>query len=320
MELQHLLESFTQLDYDHLLEMSVQEIKNFETEFDPNYSNNMDDLITFYYEMEYKWYYLSHNPFTGSPRRKESILAIFESKFQAILRTMAKAFSEVFKEWLSKHALANPREWAEKRVEQALEIDDDYSQALGSGLDEYDRYANKSHDNPFVKLSSTAIKIINNLPTTQEYLQAINEEIADDQEEERGSSDDYRDLFEDIEQFFGSMYKWNVALAHEFLIQFNEKVVFPVWFKHWKAHGIVETRERNEQIYNELQKIETYPLSEQLAIINYAVTATHQGGSMLQYFEMMYGVDENFFDQFEENAPDEWEEELKQIGVDMSTN
>lgn len=325
MRISSLLEQFTQLDYDHFLEMNVEAIKNFNPVLEYDF---MGELITFYYEMEYKWFYLSHNSFTGSPRRKENILAIFETQFREICKVMAEAFSAVFKKWLSSHALTNPHEWAESRYNEYEEMGQAQYEIFDIAVQEYDRYVRKGQQVNIDGFSPKIVKIINSLPAAKEYLEAISEESAAEQDKEYGGPiDNLWDIFENIDSFLESLSKWNFRLGEEFVIQFMEFVVFPLWYKKWKAAGIDETRRRNQEIYDNLQNIESLPhrpgesqLMEQSALINIAINATHQGGSMLEYFEEMYGIGSDAFDQFEENVPDKWKQELEEIGVDMSTN
>ena len=328
MKLSSLIEAFTQLDYDHFLEMDVQSIKNFRTDR-PAYDREMEDMISFYYEMEYKWYYLNHNSFTGTPRRKENILAIFEAQFKGIIMTMAKAFSEVFSGWLAIHALSHPRQWAEERYRQQADQGENIDDIFAGAYGEWHGYA--MNDKSIMtyrqaqyymtpKGEKLLARKVNNLPVAKEFLALASQDYEVAEGEEPIAFSDYRDTGYDLFEFQKAIENYSLDMGEEFVIQFNEFIVFPLWYKFWKARGIDETRGHIKRLYEQLQTINTFPLMEASALINLVVQAVHQGGSMLIYFEEKYGVEPSFFDQFEENVPDEWEAELKEIGVDMSTN
>ena len=68
---------------------------------------------------------------------------------------------------------------------------------------------------------------------------------------------------------------------------------------------------------NEAKDIAQLPLKEQFGLINELTMAVHQSGSMMQYYEDNYGVDEEFLSGFDNYNIEPWDKELQEIGVDI---
>ena len=113
-----------------------------------------------------------------------------------------------------------------------------------------------------------------------------------------------------------------------FFIELYEKIVFPVWFAHWKAKGIVQTRKNVQNAYNNLKKASTKDLGNLVAWIGQALNTAHQSGSMLDYVP----EDENFSVDINDesdnysgedllqaltdgNFNNQWDKELREAGV-----
>jgi cellulose biosynthesis protein BcsQ len=112
--------------------------------------------------------------------------------------------------------------------------------------------------------------------------------------------------YADVEQFMD---------VDDFFITAYEKIVFPVWYDYWSAMGIDETRDTIEEIYDQIVNITKYPLQKQFVVLNTAKNASHQNGSMLEYYEEKWGMDYVLFEKLTEIDTSEWDEELEEIGV-----
>ena len=135
-----------------LLERSMAAIKLY----DPPYIEEQEpddvlDILEILYELEYKYSALRNYPFDGLATRYDNIMKIIEEKSKEIIPILAETFENVFNQWLGKHALTNPEEWAHARMHEdggydsMLDIHgfDDTMQAVVS---EASRYMNHIQD------------------------------------------------------------------------------------------------------------------------------------------------------------------------------
>jgi hypothetical protein len=303
MELQNLLESFV-----HLSEKDMQEIKSFQIERvtadEPEYT---EELFLFFYEMEYKYNAIMNHGFIGIPARKEKILEIIQEQSIKVIKTLIPSFLYVFKDWLSKHALTQPRQWAISRCE---EMDYDIGDMLNIAHDEFTRYSSEDFDRTIEKNEKKFFSLT-------QFLDDINAEQEAEQTEGASPSDSIFVFYGSFYELYNALDHYNSDLAQEFIIEIYQYIVFPVWFAYWKSQGIVETRKRIKRLYDDLKKIASFPLKEQFGILNEATLAVHQGGSMMEYYEEYYQVEETFFDQFSNYDVDPWDAELREIGVEI---
>lgn len=103
--------------------------------------------------------------------------------------------------------------------------------------------------------------------------------------------------------------------AYDFFIELEQHFVFPVWFGHWEKQGIVKTRQTIEDIYRTLQEIDRLSIEKRFMIINLAKNASHQTGSMMEYFEDRFGVGEQEMKELSNTDTSEWDDELEKLGV-----
>lgn len=94
-------------------------------------------------------------------------------------------------------------------------------------------------------------------------------------------------------------------------------IVFPVWFEHWESKGISKTRANVEKVYKQLGNIDRLPIEKQFMVINIAKNTSHQTGSMMDYYQEMWNIDEGDFESLSDYNVRDWDKELKQIGVRM---
>lgn len=99
------------------------------------------------------------------------------------------------------------------------------------------------------------------------------------------------------------------------LEELYREVLFPAWFGHWKPKGIEKTRDTIEKISEQLHNIQKFPIRMQFAVLNIAKNANHQNGSMMEYYEEMWGVDYVALKRLSNLDTTQWEKELSDIGV-----
>jgi hypothetical protein len=124
--------------------------------------------------------------------------------------------------------------------------------------------------------------------------------------------------FEDAESM--SEFISNSEVAEEILIEFYEYCVFPVWFAHWKAEGIEDTRATIEQISTRLEGANAENTQEFMAAVNAALNAAHQTGAMLEYIEVDTDVDNMkgiLEDLSNGTLVPVWNDQLRQVGVQV---
>ena len=103
----------------------------------------------------------------------------------------------------------------------------------------------------------------------------------------------------------------------ELMVTLYEKLLFPLWYGRWKAQGIDATRANVEKVYQQLLSIESMPLTKQFMILNIAKNTSHQTGSMIEYYADKFGVDEDDFEAMSSLDVDIWNEDLREIGVEI---
>lgn len=110
-----------------------------------SFDGNFSALLSDFYRLEYIYSSLKDRPFSGNERRRENILNQVEDVFSDVCSELKELFVAVFQDWLSKHAITNPREWAEQRVNDS---EGGGNGALGGLFDEYLRYYDGSGKSP----------------------------------------------------------------------------------------------------------------------------------------------------------------------------
>lgn len=98
-----------------------------------------------------------------------------------------------------------------------------------------------------------------------------------------------------------------------------EKIAFPAWYKYWSAQGIDETRERIENVYEQLKSASLDNLPMFLSTINIAINTSHQTGSMTDYMD---GGDDEIKDILNDLTSGkhylpEWNADLEEVGFQV---
>jgi len=101
-----------------------------------------------------------------------------------------------------------------------------------------------------------------------------------------------------------------------------QNLVFPAWYDKWSGEGIDATREAVEDIYQHLQRASS--VGDHIAAINLGLNAVHQTGDMTDYLNEYGGVEDDVSnikdileDLSEGENSEEWDEELRQIGIQI---
>lgn len=335
-----------------LNERSVQAIKNFDAgEIN---IDNAEEFFKIYYEIEYKYSMLTTRRFNGVERRKDNILRIIEDTGEFVIKEMANSFVEVFGKWLDEHALTDPKRWAEQRFNDETFEDFGIQETLAMFFVEVGRYAPHIPAMELIEQHLVANTLpetrdfINWMLEDEKNMRIEDiksdielggdiEEIADNWGYE---AETYEELvsqveneFEDVENYVMNMgieslyaFESDEQLAHVLddyvcplcvLQEWGEKILFPLWYEHWSARGIDNTRANIERLYNNLMNIDRYSFRKQLGLINQAINSTHQNGSMMEYYGELYDVGPHELQYFSNMDTAEWDEELREIGVQV---
>lgn len=301
------------------------------------------ELFELWYEIEYKYNMLRSRKFSGAPKRQENMIKILKAVGQKINSVLAETFVNVYENWLESHAILSPKTWARKRAEGATEFAEDSGESAYSAVEsEFNRY-----DDAYNNYGSIEKGIWDNIDKMPAFKNALSEHAKEYTELEQ--QDMYYTLGRDGYEEFGEMYGREFNSEEEAekfideyeseasldilyilddeamstLLQNNqqalaelfEHLVFPAWHYKWAQEGIEQTRENIENIYNQLQNIGSLPLEKQNALINIATNATHQTGSMMDYYEERYDVSEYELDRLSNQNTEDWDDELEEIGV-----
>ncbi len=338
--------------FKRLFERNMELIQSFRTTDDIDL-----EIFELFYELEYKYSQIRDRLFTGIEKRRENILRIIEDKAEEVNIAIADSFVGVFKIWLDSHALTEPKKWAKQRIYGDNKLDaygSLWSRETVSGIvHEYCHYLGYTTSSLDILLEH-AIERIDNLPILKEaFTSLIKEEIElnlDDLDWEEfedmysrsfldnsnlKNEDEVRDflenipflsqnefisnynipeLFEDNQSFVNFIDNFD---AGEILVELNEKMVFPLWYGHWKAEGIDKTRKDVEDIHKKIKRISSYPIEKQFMYINIATNTTHQTGSMMDYYEEQYEVTKTDLERLSNIDTRDWDKELREIGVDI---
>ncbi len=301
-----------------------------------------------FYELEYKRSFLLNNKFKGLEQRKENILKGLSQELLRTCQTIKEPLSRTFETWLKRHAITNPKQWAIARTEEIYYYND--VESFDEMLYEWQKY-DENVENPEQQIFNIVGDFQSLIPFFENYVQEMKQmeldeiftsksiehyndwkgtEFATIEEAESAiemktiadydftSSDYTLESFKDVLDNFG--------ITPNFIEEFYEKIIFPLWYNYWASQGIDKTRENIENIYKEL--IEAKDVKDNVLAINFAINAAHQSGDMLDYLEE-YGQIEHIYKKHgdlkslldflssDQNAEliHEWEGQMKEIGV-----
>lgn len=291
-------------------------------------SDSLLDMLFSVYEWEYKYHKIKNSQNTNKVR-KEKVLERIEREVTKLLFTVADKLLVVYNDWLSSHALTNPEEWAKVRYMSGLKSGMPVQHILTNALNEYRRYADASPEQAYyrfiytnyaelsekiqeiITLKKNAIQEDINIeddPDELSYLQSqLNEinQIYLSNPNQVISYLDYEELMEDV--VLTSILEED---PEELIVNFLENDVFEMWYLYWGAQGIDETRERVEQMANELNNIGGKPLSEKFTIINKALNTAHQSGSMMEYVQEEYDIGFDELNKLSNLDTNKWDTDL----------
>jgi len=290
-----------------------------------------EDELREIYKINYLYDMANSSSFTGNPQRQENILRRFESDGNRIADQVNEDLQDVFGEWLRFHAITEPREWAEARVEMDEEIGEI---SIENPLAEYNRYAGKVSSEEFMsmfmqKLKSGEVEASSlnqwlgyvaddEISSKEEEIESLDpeedaEEIANLRQNISDLEDgDYTNLYDLVSESLPHAVE-NGYVDNDIFVDIYEHMVFPVWYGNWSAQGIDETRETIETIYKELRNAQTLP--QKFVAINRALNAAHQTGQMLDYIESRSPeVTKELLNELSDTDVTEWNSELRMMG------
>ncbi len=334
------------LDPRLLLEMGWEDLIGFQAS-DEEIGENLEAL----YELEYKYSMLTTKPFEGVPQRRDRMLERLEAVAYPLAETLARQILEVYDEWLSGHAIGDPKEWAASRVRQFEEMEygeiitgEELASGIHGAWSEYDRYV--YHGGGPAPMRGYGQAPESRGPDTSEIAQAVragmlpslqllSEAMMDEENEQMAGEEDFEpyddpaDYLESTLDAYGSLsafaegVNWEYVDADpsSFLRELYQTFVFPAWWDHWQPRGIEATRERIEDGVELLNDIESdaqqFPVQQLFGKLNEIVNLTHQSGGMTDYLENRYSIDAAFLQGLSDRDTSDWDEELQELGVQM---
>jgi len=329
---------------DMMLETEIARIKAFEV-------NGGRDMILPYfemlYELEYKYNQILNNPFRGNETRKENIVNIIASKAKELISKLVPTLLSVFKQWVNNHNTDDMETFTNTRVQELIDsaeemrdIDEGHS-VMSQLVGEYKRYGNGDYN----KLINIIERNPEQFPGVYESLSEITDEMSDneraDMEDELSNGLEYFNdnrstsfETEDEAQDYIDGYTSEIEIAAFFhdaeslddamngtagYYEIFSVIIAPLWRRHWEGQ-VSEHVYENQEIVNDLEKIETLPLKKQFGEINKALNATHANGSMMDHYENEYGVTKDDLDALSNYDVDDWNKELRLIGTALGGN
>lgn len=322
--------------------------------WDVQYDNtSIISLMEALYELTYKYQRLQTQSFRGYPKRYDNILTRIEQQSRIIIQDISFILSHVFEDWLKKHALLNPRQWAENRVEEHFEINgssaDEIEYALESEVvfikEQQQNVMPVSYNDIESSLSLLDAPIENGsapflsafFKSQKEYMyeESLSDNLSYNEEDEFPKTEEYitkqtKDYYDNLtfSEYMSSIHNNSISSllkqieefydVYEFTVELFEFLCFPIWYGFWSQMGIDDTRERVEKAYLMIGQIENQPIKQALASINVIINVAHQTGSMAMYISSYTGESEddiiNSMDRLSNNIPSEWDTDLQEVG------
>jgi hypothetical protein len=316
---------------ENLLSLLEQKLQEWVEDIKADRNDLLEELKVMY-EWEYKYNQLKQNINIKNERKVENILKIIRVKLTPILKSISLKIEEVFKDWLKNHALTSPKIWATARVKELDDMGDSPNEILANAYSEYKRY-NGNTDNFYENAFIASFKEFSDLIYDIKYdiVSAYEDDLENTEDEDQrkdiqqsidyindlGITENAKEALEFLETYVGEYADGFLSreITSEALIPIYEKVVFPVWFKHWKKEGIVQTRKIVNETYKDLKKSKTESdLSKKIMYINIALNASHQTGYMMDYVENKWGVSKQDLDRLSDVSDSDlqdWNKEIK---------
>jgi hypothetical protein len=159
----------------------------WDTDGDGSFEDNLKDMA----ELEYKLYALNSWPFSGMPQRQANISKKLEEELWGVLEELKPPLENTFSTWLSAHALTDPNQWAEQRMDPYGTGAYDYvesigaAEALGGVVDEYLNYKHNKqyHTESIAQGFSEMLSLALQEPEKYPSIQGLSDLYARDHEE-----------------------------------------------------------------------------------------------------------------------------------------
>lgn len=281
------------------------------------------------YELEFKYQMIKNKPFKGTGNRRQNILARLEQEAWHSAALVADTLLNVMSRWLQSHAITNPEDWANARINDNMsEYDEDFTQMLNMALGEFESY--QEYRPSYKKDCSEIMRVLRNadIPEAHQFLVLFRAEEEESQREnfmheietgtyygDLGGMDpetyfeqnilpgiqnmtlgDYIDLWdgsdcESISEVLHNIYQYNYSFGNAIIKYIYQQAIFPKWYEKWAPQGIEQTRETVEKNYELLKTWISKDINNALAVINIAINTVHQNGSILEYIDDYGGGD-----------------------------
>lgn len=312
---------------EQLLQEWIEEIKA---------DDELLDELKIMYEWGYKYDMLKQGMTANNEKRITNVLRQIHMRMNPIFKSIADKLMNVFEDWLSKHALDKPELWAKARYEEIKYDSDTASAKLESMKYEYEKYADGDfYEQAFEDVYTYLESDLNELKDSivDDYRTQAEEAEYDDNEED---ALDFNNRVEEVEaldmkkyddvidfldnHFYQSPQEFLEGSSNDFIMTLiYEETIFPVWFDHWKAEGIVQTRKKVIETFKSLKKVKTEKdFSKKIVVLNMALSQVHQTGTFIDdYIYPMYSVNKNDLDKLSNVSDSDLKAWNKEIGMNL---
>jgi hypothetical protein len=225
---------------------------------------------------------------------------------------VADKFLEVFKDWSESHTL-DAEEWAE------VQMQDNFLQRK---LEDMNLEGVVTHLEGFINWKPFAIDLVE---AVRRWIEKNGVSLSLEEQLLRDASGMEGDRAEEIRQAvneedadFIAEYIRPFLSADLSIIDAITDRDFPEWKEYWVARGIDQTIEIIDDITEELENFSARDINEASLIINRAVNATHQTGSMLDHVGREYpSVSEALLDDLSGGPQSQWVKDIQDAGLEL---
>jgi len=278
------------------------------------------------YKINYMYDMMRNSQFSGNPTRKENMLKITKKKGYELTDELLSDIHDVFVDWCYAHDLDRDK-FAENRLE-GLE-GEDYEVMLDYVISQYERFSGSNYNIIELYLE----KVDKNAPLYDwlvevaeeniKYLEDNNEDGKNDEQIEYSRSNikdgDFSELDLHNHYIVSSALDGYIIDFEEFISELMGTYVYDAL--HDKYPGMVETYTTIDNVVDKIEELlqTTNNLSDRYTWLNYALTISHNTGSMLDYIQGEFpDITEEFLTKLSNTDVTEYNKELRMKGFKIN--
>jgi len=313
------------------------------------------DELQRFYEAEYKYSAVKNAGYWYGSGTQEQVVDSYSKEVMRSGQEISAYLVPVYDDWLSKHALNEPVQWAKAHIGMARQRAEDegyfeyqespwndiadstaidyYRYAYGSGRLPYSAYLKTPNYQPYLIRDMFAQYSPASMPAWARWVETVRKS---EEQSWEGDPDNPEDAFPytDLEDYWGN-YSDNVESlsselstaadylgeqqAWDMLEDIQRVMIFPGWFAHWEPKGIVDTRKRVQGVRDELYRIANgggESPEDVSKTVNIGLNTAHQTGSMMDYIEETHpDVTTGWLQELSNRDTSDWDSVLERAGL-----